>query len=99
MSLGEDDLAAGSLFVELADANDLVDPRDEVVDGEAEHVDGRLHARRLYRRFKTSRAPAIAIAIFAAMFAFSSFVVGPAITGKDDATPPVSGQQGHEQHH
>src|SRR5487761_1464695 len=40
-SLGEDDLAAGCLRVELADGDDLVDLRDEVVDGEAEHVDGR----------------------------------------------------------
>jgi hypothetical protein len=37
--------------------------------------------------------------MLAAMFVLSSFVVGPAITGKDDATPPGSGQQGHEQHH
>src|SRR3989442_440488 len=40
--LREDDLTARSLLVELADADDLVDLRNEVVDGQAEHVDGRL---------------------------------------------------------
>jgi len=36
---------------------------------------------RLYRRFRTWRAPAIALAVFAAMFSLSSFAIGPAITG------------------
>ena len=55
--------------------------------------------RRLHRRFKSWRAPAIALAIFAAMFALSSFVIGPVIADSSDATPSPSGQQGHEQHH
>ena len=55
--------------------------------------------RRLRRRFKTWQAPAIAVAIFAAMFVLSSFVVGPAIAGREDATTPVSDQRGHDQHH
>src|SRR5919204_1129246 len=38
----EDDLAAGGFLVELADADDLVDLGNEVVHGEAEHVDGGL---------------------------------------------------------
>ena len=36
---------------------------------------------RLRRRFGTWRAPAIALAVFAAMFAFSTFVLGPALFG------------------
>lgn len=52
---------------------------------------------RLKRRFHTWRAPAIALAIFAAMFALSSFVIGPAISGDSggSGTTPA----GHEQHH
>lgn len=41
--------------------------------------------RRLYRRFATWRAPAIAIAVFTAVFSLSAFVIGPAISG--DSTP------------
>jgi hypothetical protein len=37
--------------------------------------------RRLYRRFHTWRAPAIAVAVFAAVFSLSAFVIGPAISG------------------
>ena len=54
--------------------------------------------RRLYRRFKTWRAPAIALAIFAAMFSLSSFVIGPAISG-DEAPAQPGIEQGHEEHH
>jgi len=57
---------------------------------------------RLYRRFRTWRAPAIALAIFAALFSLSSFVIGPAISGADDpAQPPPGIEQpaGHEQRH
>ena len=55
--------------------------------------------RRLHRRFRTWRAPAIALAVFAAMFSLSSFVIGPAISG--DASPSRPGIQddGHAQHH
>ena len=42
LELGEDDLAAGRLLVELADGQHLVDLRDEVLVGQAEHVDRRL---------------------------------------------------------
>jgi hypothetical protein len=42
--------------------------------------------RRLYRRFHTWKAPAIALAIFVLMYALSAFVIGPAISG-DPATP------------
>jgi len=55
---------------------------------------------RLHRRFRSWRAPAIALAIFAAMFSLSSFVIGPAITGGDEAPArPGIEQPGHEQHH
>lgn len=56
---------------------------------------------RLYRRFSTWRAPAIALTVFAAMFSLSSFVIGPAITGGDDtpARPGIEQREGHEQHH
>lgn len=56
---------------------------------------------RLYRRFGTWRAPVIALAVFAAMFSLSSFVIGPAISGGDDAPsrPGIEQQDGHEQHH
>lgn len=45
--------------------------------------------RRLYGRFGTWRAPAVAIALFTEMFALSALVIGPAITGagQPDPTP------------
>ena len=55
--------------------------------------------RRLYRRFGTWRAPAIALAIFVAMFSLSSFVLGPAISGGDAPAQPGIEQDGHEEHH
>lgn len=57
---------------------------------------------RLYRRFSTWRAPAIALVIFAAMFSLSSFVIGPAISGEEAPVTPQPGIEqpaGHEQHH
>ena len=44
--LGEDDLAAGGHLVELADGDDVLDLRDEVVLRQAEQVDGALQAYR-----------------------------------------------------
>jgi apolipoprotein N-acyltransferase len=55
--------------------------------------------RRLHRRFQTWRAPAIALAIFAAMFSLSSFVIGPAISAEDTPAQPGIEQDGHDQHH
>jgi hypothetical protein len=43
--------------------------------------------RRLYRRFRTPWAPAIAIAVFTGLFSLSAFVIGPAISGTDDPAP------------
>lgn len=56
---------------------------------------------RVRRRFGTWRAPAIALAIFAAMFSLSSFVIGPAITGGDepDPQPGIEQPAGHNGHH
>ena len=60
--------------------------------------------RRLYRKFRTPWAPAIAIAIFAALFSLSAFVIGPAITGdssptKGPGTPVQTPTTSHSQHH
>lgn len=55
--------------------------------------------RRLYRRFGTWRAPAIALVVFALMFSLSSFVIGPAISGDDEPARPGIEQGSHEQHH
>jgi len=41
--------------------------------------------RRIYKRFGSWRAPAIALVIFVAMFALSSFVIGPAISGVNNS--------------
>ena len=40
---------------------------------------------RLKRRFGTWGAPALGLAVFAAMFSVSAFVIGPAISGNDQA--------------
>lgn len=55
--------------------------------------------RRLHRRFGTWRAPAIALAVFAAMFSLSSFVIGPAISGDGSPARPGIEEDGHAQHH
>lgn len=51
---------------------------------------------RLRRRFGTSRAPAIGLAAFAAMFAVSTFVIGPQISGQSDA--PDAPVEQHDDH-
>lgn len=55
--------------------------------------------RRLHRRFQTWRAPAIALAVFAAMYSLSSFVIGPAIAGGEAPAQPGIEEAGHDQHH
>lgn len=56
---------------------------------------------RIYRRFHTWIAPLIALAVMTAMFALSTFVIGPAIRGEDNPTPqpgieqPVPDPHGH----
>ena len=57
---------------------------------------------RLYRRFKTWVAPAIALGIFVAVFSFSTFVIGPLITGDGGGGSNQPGLQqpgGHLGHH
>ena len=57
---------------------------------------------KIYRRFHTWVAPATALAIFAAMFSLSSFVIGPLITGSESGAKPQPGTQqpsGHAGHH
>lgn len=44
--------------------------------------------RRLYTRFHTWKAPAIALAIFVAMFSLSAFVIGPVISGDSSSDDP-----------
>lgn len=55
--------------------------------------------RRLHGRFQTWKAPAIALAVFAAAFSLSSFVIGPAISGGDAPAGPGIEQDGHDEHH
>ena len=57
--------------------------------------------RRVHRRFATWKAPAIALTAFALMFSFSSFVIGPWISGGGGSSDPGIEQQGggHEGHH
>ena len=52
---------------------------------------------RLHRRFQTWRAPAIAVAVFAAMFSLTAFVIGPIISGGDQAGSTPSQQQQQQQ--
>jgi apolipoprotein N-acyltransferase len=56
---------------------------------------------RVYRRFGTWRAPAIALAIFAAMFSLSSFVIGPTVSDRGDPVtkPGIEQPAGHAAHH
>jgi len=62
---------------------------------------------RLYRRFSSWWAPAIAVAVFAGLFTLSATVIGPAITdrtGSGDEPPPAdtpsqTPSPGHERHH
>ncbi len=56
---------------------------------------------RLYRRFGTWKAPAVALGVFVAMFAVSTFVLGPAISGQSgtDRPAPTAPAVGHDGHH
>ncbi len=48
---------------------------------------------RIHRRFRTWVAPAIALAVMAAMFSLSSFVIGPAISGGESSNPQPAVEQ------
>lgn len=54
---------------------------------------------RLYRRFGTWRAPAVALGVFALMFAVSTLVIGPAISGESDGRAPSAPAVDHDGHH
>ncbi len=54
---------------------------------------------RLYRRFGTLVAPAVAVVAFATIFTFSSVVVAPLLTGDDSPATPTEQPQGHGGHH
>jgi hypothetical protein len=57
---------------------------------------------RLYRRFHTLAAPALATAAFVAIFAVSTLVVSPLLTGSANTpsnTPTVELPAGHASHH
>lgn len=43
---------------------------------------------RIHRRFGTWIAPSIALGVMALMFALSTFVIGPTISGDDDGSGP-----------
>ncbi|KQY47951.1 hypothetical protein [Cellulomonas sp. Root137] len=53
---------------------------------------------RLHRRFSSWWAPALALALFAGMFALSTFVVGPRLSGVDSPPQDVSPTE-HAGHH
>jgi hypothetical protein len=53
---------------------------------------------KLRRRFGTWRAPGTALLVFAAMFLFSSLVLGPLISGSD-ATPGQESVVHDDSHH
>lgn len=53
---------------------------------------------RIYRRFHTWVSPVIALAVMAAMFSLSTFVIGPAIRGDEPAPRPAVEQPAHLQH-
>jgi hypothetical protein len=58
--------------------------------------------RHLYRRFGTLVAPAVAIAVFAAIFTFSSLVIAPRLTGSEQSPQPGIQQPAsldHASHH
>jgi hypothetical protein len=54
---------------------------------------------RLHRRFGTWVAPAIGLAVFAAMFALSALVIGPAISGTSPAGPAPAPAEHHTEGH
>ena len=58
---------------------------------------------RLQRKFRTWRAPDIALAVLIASFSLSSFVIGPALSCSSESSPPSQpGSEqlsGHYSHH
>jgi hypothetical protein len=54
---------------------------------------------RLRRRFGSWKAPGLALALFAAVFTFSTVVLGPLVAGGDEAETSSTTEQEHEEHH
>ncbi len=54
---------------------------------------------KLRRRFSSWWAPAIALAVFTAMFLISSLVIGPLISAPNDPVPPSVNDVDHGAHH
>lgn len=55
---------------------------------------------RLRNRTGSVTAPAVALALFAALFVLSAAVVGPALAGdQDEKRPPTPTTTTHEEHH
>ena len=55
--------------------------------------------RRLYRRFRTWKAPTAAVAVFAVTFSLSAFVIGPSISDTDPEPTPEQIDPEHSEHH
>lgn len=53
---------------------------------------------KLRRRFSSWWAPAIALMLFTTMFLFSSFVIGPQISGRSEPARPGVTDVQHDQH-
>ena len=54
---------------------------------------------RLYQRFHTLLAPALATTAFVAIFAVSTLVASPLLTGNGDKAPSIEQPTGHASHH
>lgn len=54
---------------------------------------------RLRRRFGSWKVPGLALALFAAVFTFSTVVLGPLVAGGDEAETSSTTGQEHEEHH
>jgi hypothetical protein len=54
---------------------------------------------RLHRRFGNWRVPALALAVSAALFLLSAFVIGPAISGQNSNPAPAVPSTSHLSHH
>lgn len=54
--------------------------------------------RRIYRRFQSLVAPALAVLAFAALFAFSSLVISPQLSGNATPAAPLE-QPDYDEHH
>ena len=54
---------------------------------------------RLRRRFGSWKVPGLALALFAAVFTFSTVVLGPLVAGGDETDSGSTAEQEHEEHH